>query len=174
IPQIVVNGLKMPDALSRSCVEGQDTIAKQVCALAIATIEVGCRRCQGHEYHPALDVHAHHGPGIGSRAVLPRLALPGVDAEFTLAWNYVKAPCQLAGARVERPHIAAWTLRFAVRTAGADDHQVAPDHHLRAQAPTGVRKLVGHILPQIDPTVVSKGRRRFATPCVHPNQPPTG
>jgi hypothetical protein len=40
IPQVVVNGLEMPDALASARVESQQAVAEQVVSMAIAAVEV--------------------------------------------------------------------------------------------------------------------------------------
>src|SRR5262249_20775964 len=158
VPQVMMDGLKVPNPFTGGGVQRQHTIAEQVVALAIAAIGVSGWRGERAKYHTPFMVHAENGPRIHTPTVLPGLALPGVIAELAGTGNRVKSPYQLARACVKCPDVAARSLGLAVRDQGPGDHQIAVDRDWRSQSVSAIRKTICNILAQIDPTAVAETR----------------
>ena len=161
IPQVMVDGLEMPTPFAGTAVEGNDAIAEQVGALAVAAVEVDRGRGEWNEDHPALLVDAHRRPGIGAAALVPGVALPSVVAVLAGTRHGVEAPGELACAGVESTDVTARPLRLAVADPSADDHHVAARRHRRGVAVAQVGILVGqHALFEINHAADTESRDR--------------
>ena len=82
VPQVVMQRLKVPDALARPGVESDRAVGEQVVAMPVAAVEVEGGRSESGEDQAALHVDAEPAPGIGRAAVLPGIAFPGLVSEF--------------------------------------------------------------------------------------------
>ena len=105
VPEIVVDGLEVPDAPSARGVERDHRIAEQIRARAVAAVEVGARRGDGQEQPAAREVGGDRRPHVrGARE--SGVAFPGLATDLALVRNRVERPAQRARAHVERAHVA--------------------------------------------------------------------
>src|SRR5690606_3797010 len=100
VPDVVVDGLKVPHPPTRGGVERQQRVGEQVGAGAAAAVEVRGGGAGGDEGDAARGVDADARPGVGTTRVAPGLSRPGLVAELSLAGNGVKSPADGAGADV--------------------------------------------------------------------------
>ena len=96
---------------------------------------------------------------------LPRTAVPGVDAELALLRNRVEGPDELAGARVERPHVARRIVLVhqPIADAVAEDDEILVDDRRRR---VGVVLLVDgpdEALAEIDDAVLAEAFNRLSS-----------
>src|SRR5689334_4872942 len=92
VPEVVMNGLEVPDALAGLCVQRDGAVGEEVVPLAIAAIEIEIRRSQARENHPPLLIDTQSAPGIGPAPLLPGVRLPGLRTEFSRPGNRMKPP----------------------------------------------------------------------------------
>ena len=103
-------------------------------------------------------VGAHQAPRLGAAGVLPRLALPGLDARLAGTRHDVEGPAQGAGADVVAADVAGRQvdLGAAVGPAlAADDHHVA-DHQRPGRRPPEAGGLVAEPGQQVDLAAVAE------------------
>src|SRR5262245_43219001 len=101
-----MDGLKMPDPLSRSCVQRHDAIAEEVVSLTVAAIVILCRRSEGQKNHATFGVNAENRPSVYAAAVLPGITCPGIVTELAWLWNNMKPPHQFAGIDIEGAYVS--------------------------------------------------------------------
>src|SRR5579864_6130074 len=126
IPEIVLHGLKMPDALAGRGLQSDQRVGEQIVAQTVGSVEIEGRRAGRHEDQAALFIHAHARPVVRRAAVFPGVLGPGFIPEFAGMRNGVKAPANFSGADVERADVAGRTREILAHEA-ADDEQVAID-----------------------------------------------
>ena len=131
VPEVVMDGLEVPQALAGARVEREQAVAEQVRADAVGAVEIVGRRAGREVGDAALLVDGDLAPGVGAADVLPGVLRPGVVAELARMRNGVERPDQLAGEDVVRAEIAG---RRSVAFAGrrAQDDQVLEDAPGRA------------------------------------------
>ena len=162
IPEIVMHGLEVPQALAGLHVERQQAVGKEVLAGAIAAIEVGGGRPGRDVHDPALLVDRHLPPVVGAADVLVAVGRIGVVAELARPRDDVELPQQLASQHVVRADVA-WRRQDLLARLAAEDHDVAPDaagarrHCARARA-FGAQQADPHVAH----AVVSEAQNRFA------------
>ena len=66
VPDVVMGGLEMPDALAGGGLERQRAVAEEILTDAVASVEIESQRAGGYEDDPPLDVHRHPAPAVGS------------------------------------------------------------------------------------------------------------
>ena len=127
IPEVVADGLEVPDSLSGFGVEGEGAVAEEVLADTVSAVEVRCGRAESGEEDAVFGIEGVAGPGVGTGAIFPAFALPGVVSEFTGLGDGVESPDFFAGLDVEGANVAGSTgLSFAVDDG--DDDEVLVDH----------------------------------------------
>src|SRR5262249_59807516 len=106
IPQVVVDGLKVPDAPARGGLKRHHGVSEQILPQSLAAVEIECRRSQGQKNQPALFIEAEPAPVVGGAGGLPRVAFPGFVAELAGMRDGMEDPAALAGVNVESPHVS--------------------------------------------------------------------
>src|SRR5581483_9015300 len=102
VPEIVVHGLKGPDAPAGFSVQSHDGIRKQVVADPFASIVIGARAARWHEQQIAAGINGNNRPGIRPPSTAGALLLPGIGAGFLWALrNRIPRPLQLASDHIE-------------------------------------------------------------------------
>jgi hypothetical protein len=106
VPQVVVDGLEVPDALASRGAQRHHRIGEEVGAGTIGAVEVGARRTDRQEHQTALEVGGDRRPHIGGAGVAPAVVLPGIGAELAGPRDGAERPQQPPAARVEGAHVA--------------------------------------------------------------------
>ena len=106
VPEIVLQGLEVPDALACARVQRDHTVREQVVAVPVRAVEIERRRARGGEHHPHRVVYGEPCPRVRAAGNLVRVGRPRVVAELARAGNRVERPPDLTGHRVERPDVA--------------------------------------------------------------------
>ena len=101
VPDVVVHGLKVPDALAGVGVESDEGIGEDVVAGAVCAVEVRGGRADGDEDDAAFGIEGDAGPGVRGAGVLPCIFGPGVVAELAGMGDGVELPADLSGANVK-------------------------------------------------------------------------
>jgi hypothetical protein len=127
VPQIVVDGLKVPLALAGVRIEREEGVGEEVVAVAVAAVEIEGGGAGGHIDDAALRVEAHAGPGVGGAGVGVGFGGPGFIAEFAGLGDGVEDPGDGAGADVEGADVAGGGGQGFVG-AEAEDVEVLVDH----------------------------------------------
>ena len=130
VPEIVVNRLEVPLVLARRDLQRDDGIAKQVRALAVATIGVGNRRRKRHieKIAPFVDGEVER-PGVDTQTTLPAVAVPRVVTDLAGLWNGVEFPELGASPHVERSGIANAADRPGRRVRTDNDDVLVDERH---------------------------------------------
>ncbi len=102
VPDVVVHGLEVPEALAGARVEREQRVAEEVGALAIAAEHVVGRRAEREVGDPAPLVDRDLAPRVHAAGPLPCALGPGVVAELARVRDRVEGPHQLAGDDVVR------------------------------------------------------------------------
>ena len=103
VPQIVMHELLVPQALAGARIEGQQAVAEQVGADAVAAVEIERRRSGREVDDAARHVDRDLAPGVGAADVLPGVLRPGVVAELARTRNGVERPHQRAACARRTP-----------------------------------------------------------------------
>src|SRR5262249_30695295 len=126
VPEIVMNGLEMPEPLSRPRIEREQTIRVEIIAVPIAAIELVLGRSGRHVHRPPLHVHGDFAPHIDAAHVFVGVLGPGFISVLAWARDRVEYPDELAREDIESANIARWgEVTFAGRAA--KDDQVFED-----------------------------------------------
>jgi hypothetical protein len=155
VPDIVPNELSMPDALARPHVDGNQAVAEQVVAVALAAVHVARRTFDGQIDEAELRIGGHRTPHAGVTRVLGRARRePRVVTELAFLRDRMERPQELARARVESAHIELH-LRLRVRpradaACGTDDNHVADDERRRRGTGLDVIHRAAQAAPQVD------------------------
>ncbi len=127
VPQVVVHGLEVPDALAGLRVEGHDGVRVQVRPGSVAAVEVRARGAHGQENPATGEVRGDGGPDVGG-ARAGGAGLPGLVARLALVGDGVEGPHAAAAAHVEGPDVARGRIRpDRVGNGGAHHDHVAHD-----------------------------------------------
>src|SRR6185295_2333215 len=125
IPDAVVDELVMPLPLAGLQVDGDEALAEEPAARAMAAVIVAGRHFDRQVGQTELFIDGDLRPHAGVAGVRPRVALPRVVAEFARQRDGVEDPEPFAGAHVEAAYVAflvAAALRVPARLVrGADD-----------------------------------------------------
>src|SRR6185312_17302865 len=92
IPDVVVDHLEMPQPLSGSGIEGEQTIAKEISSLAVGAVKVVLGAGGWYVNDGALLVDGQFAPTIGASHPFPGVFGPGIVAEFAGMRNRVECP----------------------------------------------------------------------------------
>src|SRR5882724_11743575 len=126
VPNVVVNCLKMPEALAGARIDGDKAIGKQVVASAVRAIKIECGRARGDIDDAARGVERHPGPVVGGAAGFPRVRRPGVVPKFARQRDGMKGPAKFSGAHVESANVARRSGQ-RLRIAPADNDRIFKD-----------------------------------------------
>ena len=108
VPQIVMDGLEMPQALAGACVEREQTVGEKVGAVPIRAVEVVGRRSGWDIDDATFIVDGHLTPVVRAAGVLECIFRPRLVAELTGLRHRVKLPRALAGDDVVGADVAGW------------------------------------------------------------------
>ena len=154
VPEIVMHGLEVPDALAGVGAQRHDGIGEQVVAEALAAVVVRARAARRDEDEIAGGIGDDHRPDIGGTGARGAAVLPGVRADrCRVLRDRIPAPLHRAGHRVEgrAPRRSARSVRAAVLNRRADDDGVADDGGRRRDLIVGEPgRRDAQPLPQID------------------------
>ena len=157
VPDVVVHGLEVPDALAGRGVEGEQGVGEEVGAHAVAAVEVGGGRAGGDENEAPLVVHRHARPVVGGADAEPGVGRPGVVAELAGMRDGVEDPPHLAGAHVEGADVpGGGGARLGVPRR--QDQQVPVDDPRRVRDDEQVRHVAAGVEPVVE--VDAAPRRR--------------
>src|SRR5262245_54572090 len=129
----MMDGLKMPDALSGFGFDANDAVAEKIVAEAVPAIHIACRRSERQIDVAQLFVSAEIGPGIDGARVFPGAVFPRLDAKLAFPWNDSKFPAKLARPNIVPANVAwrAFLKVRVIRNRGADDNNVFDDKRRR-------------------------------------------
>ena len=99
IPQIVMHDLEVPNPLSRSRVERQQTVAKEIIALPIAAIQIVRGRAGRQKYDAVLLVEREIAPRVRATRV-PESILWHVSYPYSPGRGICERPHELAADHV--------------------------------------------------------------------------
>ena len=117
VPQIVVDGLEVPQALACLRVERHQAVREQIVALAVPAVEVESRGTERNEHDAVLGVDGHLAPVVHTARRRQVLGRPAVGAEFSRPRNAVEGPLVFAGHHVEGANVSRRRSRRIVRAA---------------------------------------------------------
>ena len=106
IPDVMLDGLEVPQALPGARVEGDEGIGEEVVAEAVGSVEVGGGRTGGNEHDAALGVDRHARPVVGGTGIGPAILGPSLIAELAGVGDGVEGPVEFASADVIGADIA--------------------------------------------------------------------
>ena len=106
VPDAVMNGLEVPDALAGFGVQGEQALGVDVVAGPVAAPEVAGRRRGGDVDVAELLVAGHRSPDVGAADPLPGVVVPRLGELLAFLRDRMEAPLRLAGADVVGPHVA--------------------------------------------------------------------
>src|SRR5260370_13806498 len=101
VPEIVPEGLEMPEALARAGIQADDTIGEKVIAFAAAAVKIRRSRTSPDEYQATLFINGTAAPIICRPSVLPGIPFPGLTPEFSGLRDCVEAPEFLSAPNIE-------------------------------------------------------------------------
>src|SRR5260370_24541745 len=92
VPQIVMDGLEVPQALARARIQRQQRIAKQVVPFAVASVEIVARGPQREICDAPFLVDRQLAPVVHAAAGLSGFGTPTLLTQFSRALTPVDAP----------------------------------------------------------------------------------
>jgi len=126
VPELMMDGLKIPFHFPRLRVQGDDTVGEEVDAGPVSAVEVGGGGAGAEIDEASLFIYRHSTPVIGRSDLFIRVFWPGIIAEFSRLRHGVEGPQQLAGDHVESPDMPGGGVAgFAY--AGSDDEDIFID-----------------------------------------------
>src|SRR5215831_12410449 len=105
----MMNDLEVPFALTGFQIDTDQTLAEQIVAGAMPSIEIGRRGFDGKIDKPQFFIYGNLSPDAGVAVGRPGIILPCVVAELSRLGNCVEGPQHFA-----RTHIEGADLAFAV------------------------------------------------------------
>lgn len=90
MPNIVLDFLKMPDALACVCIQCQQAIRKHIISDPICAVEITCGRAGRNLNETALLIQRHTGPISGRSTLLPVVLRQSVIAVLARSRNRVE------------------------------------------------------------------------------------
>src|SRR5205085_2315075 len=106
VPNIVVDKLIMPDALTGFGIQANNTVGEEIVPVTMAAEVVSGRHFYGDIDIAQLFIGGQWRPGGGVPGVLPGIVLPGVVAELAGMGDRTKRPEALSGSHVKATDIA--------------------------------------------------------------------
>src|SRR6266567_145670 len=162
VPNVVVNSLKMPEALAGARIDGDKAIGKQVVANAVRAIKIECGRTRGDVDDATGGVERHPGPVVGGAASFPRVRRPGVVTKFAGQRDGMKGPAKFSGAHVESANVARRGGK-RLRIAPPDDDRIFKDEPCTGEIDrVGAGRFAVEVFAKIDTTRIAKVRNGFA------------
>src|SRR5580704_6585352 len=123
VPNVMVDGLKMPDAFAGFGVQREQAIGEKIRANTVHAIKIHCGRAGRNIDNSTLQIDSHSGPIICGTAGFPGVPRPGVVAELARMGDSVKGPAKFSGADIECANVP-WRRRKGLRVAPTDDDQI--------------------------------------------------
>ncbi len=161
IPDVVVDGLVVPQPPAGRRVERQQRVGVEVVAEAVGAVEIGGGRSGRHEDDAARRVDRHAGPVVGAAAGLARAGRPGVGAGLTGRGDGPEGPAHRAGPHVDGADVAG-RGRQAFVDAAADDQEIAVDRAGRRQPHRLQLRRPAEAVVEIDPPGAAERLDRLA------------
>ena len=118
VPDAVVHELVVPLPLAGLEIDGDEALAEQAVAGAMAAVVVAGRHLDRQIRQAELFVDRYLPPDAGVAGVDPRVLFPGVVAEFALLRDRVEDPEPLAGPDVEAADVPFHVLKALRVRAG--------------------------------------------------------
>ena len=112
--------LKVPNAFAGAGIEGEHTVAEQVHAFAIGSVEIETGRTRRAKYPTALGIQSETAPRIRSTIGLTVLPVPSVIAELAGLRQGVENPTKLTGAGIVGANVSGGGS-ITLRDASADN-----------------------------------------------------
>ena len=162
VPDAVMNGLEVPDALAGFGVEAEQALGVDVGAGPVAAPKIAGRRRRGDVYVAELLVAGHRSPDVGAANPLPGVVVPRLGELLALPRNRVEPPLRLAGTDVVGAHVAGRKPLLRRRRVGdsrAHDEGVADHDPGRTGADVALEDLLAAqpVIRQVDDAVLSEG-----------------
>ena len=161
IPDVVLDRLKMPDALAGVRIEREERVGEQVVAGTVGAVEIGRGGAGGDEDESTFYIDCHSRPVVGAARVGPGVLRPGVVAVLAGTRNGVERPAKPPGADVVGADVAA-RCRQALGRPAADDVQILVDDARRRQAHRLLLRISAQIEMKIDAAAAPEIGERFA------------
>ena len=162
VPQAVVHGLEVPDALAGARIEADDALREQVVARPVPAVVV-VRRCrQRYVYVAELLVRARPGPHVRVSRCIPTTDGPGLIAVSHVSlpnspsWGTVRKIHNCSPVRTSKPRTSPGGARLRAGMARADDiHDCRADHDdvvddNRRRSPAERIDVAVEALPEVD------------------------
>ena len=164
IPHIMMNGLKVPDPLTRMEIERDEAIGEQIVSVPVTAVVVARRHLDGQIDDAQLFVYGDLCPHSRVARVLPGVVQPSVIAELARPRERVEDPEALAGSGVETSEVTFGLLlgRGGIpnQMRGADEDDAVGDNGsgVKSDLPgDGIELLIESLL-QVDDPVVAEAR----------------
>src|SRR5262249_34308419 len=106
VPEPVVHHLKVPDPLTGTGVEADQTLAEETRAVSLASVPVVRRRAKWQIDIAEFIVGPHERPHVGAAGRFPGTVLPALVPDLALVGDSLELPELFAGAHVEPAYIA--------------------------------------------------------------------
>src|SRR4029453_9393747 len=162
VPNVVLHGLEVPDALAGRGLQAQDRVRVQVVSESVRAVEVVGRRAGPGVDETALDVERESRPRVRATDVFPRILRPGVVAGLARMRDRVERPALAAGVDVEGADVAR-RRRQSLGDDRAEDQQVFVEDTGRVDADADRAGLAAlEAEAQVDAAVLAEVRDRLA------------
>ena len=161
IPDVVVDALKMPEALAGFGVQGDEAVGKEIVADTICAVKIEGSGACGDVDDAAVGVDGHAGPVVGGAGVFPGVLGPGVVSKFAGLRNGAEGPAEFAGARVKSADVA-WRRWERLGVAAADDEEIVVDDRRAGERDEGLGVVAAEIFAEIDAAVLAECLDGFA------------
>ena len=117
----------MPESFARGGVEGQEAVAEEIAAVAIASPEIEGGRSRGQVDDATGVIDGKAAPGVGAPHVFPGVFRPGVVPELAGPGDGPEGPADLARADVVGAYVSRGRRSGTLADAGSEDEEVSKD-----------------------------------------------
>ena len=161
VPDVVMHGLEVPEALAGARVERDQAVRVEVVAVPVAAVEIVLGAARGHVHDAARDVHRGLGPVVRTAHGRPCVGRPGVGTFVAGARHGAERPHHRAGAHVEGPDVARRRRVLAVGRR-SEDQQVLEHTPWQTALLLDLRRVAVEPFTQIDHTILAEGGNGLA------------
>ena len=161
VPDVVVDALKVPDALSGLRIQRKFAVGEQVVANAVSTVKIEGRRTCRYVNYAGFLIERHPGPIVYAAAFLPGIFRPGVVTELARMWNGMKDPALLSGVNVVGTDVAG-KCGQGFRQAATNYKEVFVNHRRTGERYETRRNVAPESFAKIDSSVSSESWNGFA------------
>src|SRR5262249_30736318 len=131
VPNRMMNDLEMPLSLTRFQINANKTLAEEIVARSMSTVEIGGWRFDRQIYESQLFIDADLSPHASVPVCRPRVVQPGLVPKFARSRNRVEGPEQPAGSNIKRSNqtlgVVVGLHRHAFFVCGSDNDHVLND-----------------------------------------------